>query len=223
MKKQTHSADSHYPLAEEITNAITHGIGIVLGIIGLTVLMVFSIIHCGTKEILSYLIYGISFILLYTSSTLYHAIPYPKVKKILKKCDHICIYLFIAGSYTPFLVLHMQSRTSFYILLTVWITAACGTVFKLFYAGKWRFLSTFFYVLMGWLIMIDGKALYNTLDKTALFYLFLGGLTYTFGALLYLIKKIPFNHALWHLCVLAASVFHYIAIFLSAKWNSLLL
>ena len=207
-----------YSFVEEVLHAISHGFGIVLGIVGLTVLMVLSSLYGQGIHFCSYLIYGCSFIFLYTASTLYHAIPYRRVKTYLKICDHIAIYFFIAGSYTPFVLLHLKTTTSYVLLVVVWLFAIGGSVLKLFLTGKLRLLSTLLYILMGWLVVIDMKSLMVILAPQALFYLFLGGVLYTVGAGVYLLRHIPFHHVIWHLFVLIASICHYVALLISSNW-----
>ena len=210
--------NTSYSLLEEMLHAVSHGIGIIFGIVGLAVLIVLSSFHGKEIHFFSYLIYGCSFIFLYTVSTLYHAIPFKAAKAYLKICDHSAIYIFIAGSYTPFVLLHLKTTTSYILLIIVWFFTLCGCVLKLFLTGKYRLLSTLLYVLMGWLVLVDMNALRSHLPSQALFYLLLGGALYTVGAGFYLLRHIPFHHVVWHFFVLIASICHYIALVISSNW-----
>ncbi|MGE3609816.1 MAG: hemolysin III family protein [Bacteriovoracaceae bacterium] len=208
-----------YSFKEELLNSITHGIGVLFGIVAMTVLIVLASLYGSFEHIISYVIYGISFIVLYTASTLYHAIPHDSAKRILKICDHSAIYLLIAGTYTPFLILNLKGTLGFGLLGVVWGLAVLGIIFKLFYTGKFELLSTLLYIGMGWLIIFAIKPLSAALHPNGLLWLCIGGVTYTLGTIFYLTKRIPYNHALWHVFVLAGSVFHFVALIYSANFS----
>ena len=207
-----------YALGEEIANSITHGIGILLSVVGLTTLLVLAFHFATIEHFVSYLIYGLSLILLYTSSTLYHALPYEKAKKVLKVCDHAAIYLLIAGTYTPFLVLHLKGEVGHRLLVIIWSLALIGVIFKFFFTGRFKIVSTTLYVAMGWLIVFAAGPLEQAIGESGMRWLIFGGLAYTFGAIFYLLKKIPYTHAIWHLFVLLGSVLHFVAVCESAKF-----
>jgi hemolysin III len=215
--KQT---QNQYGLAEEIANSVTHGIGIMLSLIGLTSLLVLSVHFATTSHFISYLIYGLSLILLYTSSTLYHALPYEKAKRFFKICDHSAIYLLIAGTYTPFLVINLKGEIGNRLLVIIWSLAIVGVIFKFFFTGRFKLLSTLLYVGMGWLIVFAAKPLSLAIGEQAMTWLIVGGMTYTLGAIFYLLKKVPYTHAIWHLFVLMGSIFHFVAVLQSANFSS---
>lgn len=206
------STDSDYSLREEILSSSIHGLGAILGIAGLSMLLVLSIYFGTVTAFFSYLIYGITFILLFTTSTLYHSLPHPKAKRFFKICDHACIYLLIAGTYTPFLMLHLTGTLRLTLMSIIWGLALLGIIFKFFYTGRFRVLSTCLYILMGWLVIFATKPLSVTLDSRAFDWLFIGGGFYTFGTIFYMLKKIPYTHALWHLFVLLGSLAHFTAV-----------
>ena len=208
-----------YELKEEIINAITHGLGVIFGIVALTVLCVLASYFGTVSHVLSYLVYGCSLILLYTSSTLYHALPAPKVKSLFKILDHSSIYLLIAGTYTPFLVLNLKGHLGYTLLAIIWAIAILGIVFKVFYTGRFKVLSTLLYIGMGWLIIFAYDPLKETMNPEAMNWLIIGGITYTFGTIFYLAKKIKYTHAIWHLFVLAGSIFHFVAIIYGAGFS----
>ena len=206
-----------YSVKEEIANSVSHGLGIFFSVVSLTILLVLSSFFGTITHTLCYTIYGISLLLLYTSSTLYHALPQPKAKRILKICDHVAIYLLIAGTYTPFLVLNIPGAWGQTLLAVIWGLAAVGVVFKLFFTGRFKYVSTLIYIGMGWLIMIAGGPLSEALDSSsAMSWLVWGGCMYTGGTVFYLLKKVPYFHSIWHLFVLSGSVFHFRAILLAS-------
>ena len=215
--KQAHQ---QYGLSEEIANSVIHGIGIILSIVGLTSLLILSTQFATAAHFISYLIYGISLILLYTSSTLYHALPSEKAKKFFKICDHSAIYLLIAGTYTPFLVINLKGQIGDLLLVIIWSIAIVGVVFKFFFTGRFKLLSTLLYIGMGWLIIFAAKPLSIAIGESGMNWLIIGGLTYTLGAIFYLLKKIPYTHAIWHLFVLMGSIFHFVAVVHSANFSS---
>ncbi len=207
-----------YTLAEELANSIIHGLGIVFGIVSLTILLTLTYLFGSFAHFISYLIYGISLILLYTSSTLYHALPFLSAKKFFKVCDHVSIYLLIAGTYTPFLVLNIGGTIGWGLLTVIWICAFVGIIFKFFFVGQYTYLSTLVYLGMGWMMMFAIKPLSEALSSPGLTWIIAGGIAYSGGTVFYLMKKIRFHHAAWHLCVLAGSIFHFTAIVYSSKF-----
>jgi len=215
-KKQ---ARFQYGTGEEIANSVIHGLGIILSIIGLTVLLVLSSYFATIMHSLSYLVYGLTLVLLYTSSTLYHSLPYEKAKRIFKICDHAAIYLLIAGTYTPFLVINLKGDLGDTLLLIIWCLAIVGVIFKFFFTGRFKLISTLLYIGMGWLIVFAGKPLSAAIGESGMTWLWAGGLTYTLGAIFYLLKKIPYTHAIWHLFVLMGSLCHYVAVVKAANFS----
>jgi hemolysin III len=205
---------SYYTPMEELANFVTHGIGTLLSIAALVSMVVYASFSDDPYRIVSVSIFGSTLILCYLASTLYHGIPHPKAKDVLRVLDHCAIYLLIAGTYTPFLLITMrESNLAWGLLIFLWAFALAGCTFKLFFTGKGEFLSTMMYILMGWSIVVAIKPTYEMVPGGALLLLALGGIAYTGGAVFYLWHKLPYNHAIWHLFVLAGSAFHYAAIF----------
>jgi hemolysin III len=194
-----------YSIKEEIANAITHGIGVLLSIPALVYLIIFASKYGDAWHIVSFSIFGATMILLYLFSTLLHAIPHSKAKDIFEILDHSAIYLLIAGTYTPFLLVPLRGTLGFTLLGIVWGLAIAGIVLKIFFVKKFVILSTLAYILMGWLIIIAIKPLYEFLSPEGFALLLTGGLLYTIGAIFYVWRKIPYHHAIWHGFVLAGS------------------
>ena len=202
----------NYLSLEEFLNAITHGIGAVLAIVGLIVLVLQAYFNGGKWHFVSFLIYGVSLVLLYLASTLYHSFKNEKIKGYLKIFDHSAIYLLIAGNYTPFVLVPLHGTLGWSIFATVWTMAIVGIVFKLFFAKRFKLVSTICYLVMGWFAVVMIKPLLSSLPIGAIYWLLLGGVFYTIGSIFYLIKKIPYNHVIWHLFVLAGSSAHFVAV-----------
>lgn len=207
-----------YGLREEIVNSITHGLGVFLGVVALTYLSVKASNHGTTPQLLSYIVFSISVILLYTASTLYHAIPHARAKKILKICDHSSIYILIAGTYTPFLVFNLKGKLGENLLILIWALAFTGIIFKFFFTGRFRVVSTLLYLGMGWIIAFALGPLKQAVSPAVIELIFAGGICYTFGTVFYLATRIPFHHAIWHLFVLAGTLCHFIAISLAGNF-----
>ena len=204
--------ESPYSFIEELFNSITHGAGILLSIAALVLLIVFSSIYGSAGHIVSCTIFGITLILLYTASTLYHGIQKPQVKRIFKIFDHSCIYLLIAGTYTPFLLVTLRGALGWTMFGIIWLLAVSGVVLKVFFVHRFRIISTIAYVLMGWIIVFAIKPLADSLPSGGIVWLIAGGMAYTLGVVFYAWKRLPFNHAIWHLFVLAGSVCHFVAV-----------
>ncbi|NKI72906.1 hemolysin III family protein [Dickeya sp. CFBP 2040] len=210
--------ESGYTLAEEIANSISHGIGCVFGIVGLVLLLVQAVNHGATSlAITSYSLYGGSLILLFLASTLYHAIPHQRAKLWLKKFDHCAIYLLIAGTYTPFLLIGLNSPLAYGLMITIWSLALLGIIFKLAFVHRFEVLSLITYLVMGWLSLIVVYQLAMKLSAGGVTLLAIGGVIYTLGVVFYVCKRIPFNHAIWHGFVLGGSVCHFLAIYLYVR------
>ncbi|MCT4591658.1 MAG: hemolysin III family protein [Carboxylicivirga sp.] len=201
--------NTYSPLEEKI-NIYSHLCGIFLGIIALISLLVKS---TSTLEYSVYIVYGACIIALFIASTLYHSEKNPARRLKLKVFDHCAIYLMIAGSYLPFLILGIANTWAYALLAGVWLLAIAGIVLKLFYTGRYKLLSTISYVLLGWIVVIAINPLINHLTTECLWWLSIGGFFYTLGAVLYQIKKIPLNHAIFHLFVLAGAYSHFHAIY----------
>jgi hemolysin III len=199
------------PLQERL-NAISHAIGAVFGVLGLTSLIIFNSNKTGWS-LFSVIIYGISIITLFTASTLYHSVKDEVKKHYFRIIDHISIYFLIAGTYTPVLLITLHQSLGWTLFYTVWGIATFGIVLKLFFTGKFEIFSTLLYLVMGWLIVFDFTNLSKLMDSNGVLLLFFGGLAYTVGIIFYALKKIPYSHVIWHLFVLAGAVLHFFMIF----------
>jgi len=199
-------------IKEETINALTHGLGAVLGVGGLAVLVAMAVLHGDAWHIVSCSIYGGTLVLLFTSSTLYHSCRGERVKHAFRIVDHASIYLLIAGTYTPFLLVNLRGRWGWSLFGIIWALALAGIVFQVFFVSRFRLAQTLIYLAMGWLVLVAVKPLFAHVPKGGLLWLMAGGLCYTVGAVFYLWKKLPFHHAIWHLFVLGGSVCHYVAI-----------
>ena len=198
---------------EEVMNAVTHGIGALLAVIGLVFLTVFAYLYGEIWHVLSFSIYGTTLVLLYLASTLYHSFTNERLKYQFKILDHSAIYLLIAGTYTPFTLVPLHGVLGWTIFGIVWGLAMLGILLKVFFVGRFKVVSTLCYILMGWLIVLAIKPLVATVAASGIIWLIAGGLFYTLGTVFYLWNKLPYNHAIWHLFVLAGSVSHFIAVF----------
>lgn len=203
-----------YSPTEEKMNVWSHAIGLFLSIIALLLLTTKAIQQENNWMLISFSIFGISLILLYLASTLYHASKNPKKRFKLKVLDHAAIYVLIAGTYTPFTLVSLNGTTGWLIFYTVWGIALGGIILKLFFTGKFKLISTALYVFMGWIIIFYFKDLSTHLSYNGVFYLILGGIFYTIGAILYSIKKIKYNHAIFHFFVLFGSFCHFLSVYL---------
>jgi len=199
--------------SEEIANSITHGIGAGLSIAALVLLIVYSSIYGGIWHVVSFSIYGATLVILYISSTLYHSFRNPRLKHIFHILDHSCIFLLIAGTYTPFTLVTLRGNGGWWIFGVIWGLAISGIVLKAFFINKFRKLSVVIYIAMGWIIMFAMRPLIHNLPGMGLMWLLIGGLCYTGGIFFYAYKKIPFGHSLWHLFVLGGSISHFFSIF----------
>lgn len=198
---------------EEQLNAWSHGIGAALGIVALVLLIVFSNDESKPWSLFSVIIYGISIIILFLSSTLYHAVKGEKLKHNFRIVDHISIYLLIAGTYTPVLLILLRDSHGWTLFWVVWGIAAFGLILKLFFTGRFELFSTLLYLVMGWLIVFDFSNLSDAIGPTGVLWLFAGGLSYTVGIIFYAIQRIPYNHVIWHLFVLGGAICHFFMIF----------
>lgn len=216
-QNQSHLPQSEanpYTIGEEIANSITHGIGAVLSVAGLTLLVVLAAIYGDVWRIVSFSIYGASLFLLYLASTLYHSIQHPRIKRVLRIFDHAAIYLLIAGTYTPFMLVSLRGPWGWSFFGIIWGLAFLGIAFKAFFIGRYEKLATAAYVLMGWLCVVAFKEMVATLSFGGMAWVVAGGIVYTLGVIFYAWEKLPYNHAIWHLFVLGGSICHFFAILL---------
>jgi len=203
--------ENHFPL-EEILNSITHGTGALMSLAGLVLLIVFASLYGEARHIISCTIFGVSLVLLYTASTLYHSFRKPRVKFVFRIVDHSCIYILIAGTYTPFMLVAVRGVLGWTIFGIVWGMTVLGILFKSFFIHRFKILSTLAYIAMGWIAIFAIKPIFQSLSEGAIFWLIAGGLAYTVGIIFYAWKKLPFNHAIWHLFVLAGSICHFVSV-----------
>ncbi|RDI43073.1 PAQR family membrane homeostasis protein TrhA [Falsibacillus pallidus] len=197
---------------EELANAITHGIGFLLSIPALVILIVIASHKQDGWYMGSFLVFGISMLLLYLFSTMLHSFKPSKAKRVFAILDHSAIYLLIAGTYTPFVLITLKGTLGWVLFGLIWLLAVCGIVFKCLFIDRFQLLSTIFYVLMGWLIIIAIQPLYHNLTPSGFMFLLTGGILYSVGAIFYIWQKIPFNHAIWHLFVLGGSALMYFCV-----------
>jgi len=202
-----------YSKKEEFLNVLSHGFGLVLSLIAFPFLLIKGFAYNGFWKPTSFVIYGLSLILLYAASTFYHAAKNPMIRRKLNIFDHAAIYVLIAGGYTPFCLVALDSSLGWYVFIFVWLFALVGIVLKLFFTGKYDKLSTAMYLLMGWQVVFFAKPLANSLSENGLYLLILGGIFYTIGAILYSLKKLPYNHAIFHVFVLLGSLSHFLSIY----------
>ncbi|TMM30572.1 hemolysin III family protein [Polaribacter aestuariivivens] len=202
-----------YASSEERLNIISHALGLILSIIALPFLILKALDFSGFWKPISFIIYGFSLIILYAASTFYHAAKEPKKRRKLNILDHAAIYVLIAGSYTPFCLVVLNSSLGNYMVIFVWLFALIGIILKLFFTGKFHILSTIMYLLMGWQVVFFIKPLSENLSSFVLNLLIAGGVFYSVGAILYSIPKLPYNHAIFHVFVLLGSLSHFFAIY----------
>lgn len=217
MSKQSHSIthpSKLYTLAEEIANSISHGIGVLLSIAALILMLVIALKQHNQLTVASAAIYGGSLILLFLASTLYHALPGKRIKSIMQMVDHCSIYLLIAGTYTPFLLISLHGSWGYTLLAIIWTLALTGIFFRIIFGEKYPRFALFTYIAMGWLIVIAAGEMLTNVPAGGLTLLAIGGLLYTGGAVFYAMENIPYNHAIWHLFVLAAAIMHFLSIYL---------
>jgi hemolysin III len=202
-----------YSKLEEKLNVISHGFGLILSFIAFPFLVMKSLNFEGFWKPASFILYGLSLIILYAASTFYHAAKDPKKRRKLNIFDHSAIYVLIAGSYTPFCLVALDSNLGWYMFIAVWVFALIGTILKLFFTGRFDKVSTGMYLLMGWQVLFFIKPLMKSLSTEGLQFLIAGGIFYSIGAVLYSIKKMPYNHASFHVFVLLGSLSHFMGIY----------
>jgi hemolysin III len=208
MTRQT----ADYTLAEELAHAITHGAGVILSIGGLSWMLYISVAAADPWRIVASLIYGLSLIALFLASTLYHAWPHSPRKRVFKLLDHCAIYLLIAGSYTPFLLVAMRTGIGWWLFGAIWTLATAGILTKLWFRHRFPRVSLFSYLLMGWLVVVAAPQVAAAVGSDAMTWIVAGGLSYTVGAIFYVARRMPYNHAIWHLFVLAGGICHFLAV-----------
>ncbi|MCW3466214.1 PAQR family membrane homeostasis protein TrhA [Chitinophaga nivalis] len=204
-----------YSRKQEIVNGLIHAAGIVLGISALPILTGIAATHGNTAGIIGAGIYSFCFLILFTSSTVYHLSQEPAVKKIFLIFDHISIYFLIAGTYTPFLLVYMNNAFGITLLSVLWGLTVVGIFFKVWFTGKYDIISTIIYLLMGWILVAGGRRFFDDLPLPVLVLISVGGGLYTMGVIFYIWDKYTYTHAIWHAFVLAAALCHYAAVLLA--------
>ena len=199
-------------IREEIASALTHGLGATAALAGGAVLITLTAIHGDRWQLVGAIVFGACLLLLYLASTLYHAVQHPVAKGRLKVFDHCSIYLLIAGTYTPFTLVGLRGPWGWGMFAAIWTLALAGVVFKLFFTGRFKRLSTLIYIAMGWLVLVAIKPLLAALDAWTFGWLLAGGICYTLGTAFYHRESLPYSHAIWHLFVIGGSVCHYVAV-----------
>lgn len=208
----TETLTARYSLGEEIAHAVTHGVGIPLSIAGLVILVAFSSLYGDAWHIISSTIYGVTLILCYTASTLYHGIPLPRAKQLLRQLDHASIFLLIAGTYTPFTLVNLRGPWGWTLFGLVWGIALAGIALELIARKRYKRLSISLYLGLGWLVVIAIQPMLESVGTGGLLLLLAGGLCYSLGVIFYVWKRLAYHHAVWHLFVLGGSIFHFFSI-----------
>ena len=203
----------YYSPIEEKININSHAIGFILSLAASVLLVTHASLHGNVWHVVSFSIFGASLVILYVASTCYHSTKKPELRSRLRIIDHASIYVLIAGTYTPFTLVTLKGSIGWVIFGVTWGLALTGIILKLFFTGRYKFISTLMYVFMGWVIIFAIKPLINNLPLEGLLWLVAGGMAYTIGAILYSIKKIKFNHAIFHVFVFIGSFSHFVAVF----------
>jgi len=211
-KKKIKHMPPKMSVGEEIANSVTHGVGALLSLAGMVILIVRAAMYGTVIHVVSFSIYGMSLFLLHLSSTLYHGLHAPRAKRVFWVFDHAAIFLLIAGSYTPFLLISLWGAWGLTLMIAIWTLAILGVLFKSLFIGRFRKSSVVLYLAMSWLIVLAGRELWLKVPHEALVFLAAGGLFYTGGVAFYCWKRLPFSHMIWHLFVLGGSACHYFAI-----------
>jgi hemolysin III len=204
---------THYSPIEERLHALSHGIGALLSVIALVLMLQISIDANDNWRLVSSIVYGVSLILLYSSSTLYHAIQHVDIKPKLRQLDHAAIFILIAGTYTPFMLVNLRANWGLPLFCLIWLVAVIGVIIELATKLKYKKLSLALYLGMGWLVVIAIQPMLNNVATEGLLLLLAGGLSYSFGVIFYVWKRLFMHHAIWHLFVLAGSVLHFFAVY----------
>jgi len=213
MAKKTYSQT----VEEETANALTHGIGLLLALIGMPVLLAMSVQYQHAPQIIGVVVFGFSIFLVYAVSTVYHAVSHPWVKRRLRVADHICIYFLIGGSHTPFVLLYLNNAFGWTFLAILWGLILLGILYKLFFFGQYPWLSLVFYIFLGWTAIFTIPYMMETMSLICLYWIIAGGLCYTLGTIFYSWETLNYHHAIWHLFVIGGSTGHYVALLIAIK------
>jgi hemolysin III len=201
-----------YTFGEELIHSLTHGIGAALAVAALVILVVLAATRGTTVHVVGYSIYGTSLVALFLASTLYHGIQRPAWRPILQRLDHACIYLLIAGTYTPFVLISLRTTLGLTLLSIIWALAVVGILYKIFFINRWTVISTAAYVVMGWLAVVAWREMVANLAPVSLVLVVVGGALYTIGVIFYAMTRIRYTHAIWHFFILAAAACHFAAV-----------
>ena len=202
-------------IRQELINSLTHGFGILFGIVCIPILISQAVKNGNPEGTVGSAIYGFSFLMLFTFSTLYHSFQQERVKRLMKIFDHISIYFLIAGTYTPFLLIYMNNSTGITLLIVLWGLTFFGTIFKCFFTGRWEILSTLIYLAMGWIMLAAGRSFFANMPTAVIALIITGAGLYTLGVCFYIWEKRTYSHAVWHSFVLVAAICHYVAILIA--------
>ena len=199
-------------LIEELANSITHGIGLALSVVGMVALVALSVMRGDAWHIAGCTTFGVTLVLLYAASTLYHTFHTPRLKHILKILDHAAIYLLIAGTYTPFTLVNLRGFWGWTLFSLVWGLSVFGILWKLIHVERFQIVSTLIYLAMGWVVLIAIKPVLSSVPSWGIVWLVAGGMFYTVGVVFFALNRLRYNHAIWHVFVMAGSICHYIAV-----------
>lgn len=202
---------------EELANSVSHGLGVVFGLVGIPMLIATAISTGHWAAIVGSIVYSISFLMVFLFSTLYHGTRQPRRKQLFKILDHISIYFLIAGSYTPFVLMYVYNGTGLVMLSVLWGLTLVGTIMKIWFTGRFNILSTAIYLIMGWMLVFAGKTFFASLPMPIIILIAVGGALYTLGVIFYLWERFRYHHAVWHIFVLAAGICHFAAVYLSVS------
>lgn len=212
MLRQMTTTQTAHDTSEEFVNALTHGFGAAAALAGGAVLITMAALFGDGWQLIGAIVFGICLLLLYIASTLYHATRHPVAKARLKVFDHCAIYLLIAGTYTPYTLVGLRGSVGWWLFAAIWTLALAGVIFKLFFTGRFKLLSTVIYVAMGWLVLVAIVPVFRSLDAWTFGWLFAGGACYTLGTFFYHRPSLRYSHAIWHMFVIAGSVCHYVSV-----------
>lgn len=212
---EIHNSMDNYNRKQEMVNGLIHSAGILFGIAALPTLIGMATLHNNKAGIIGTIVFGFCFLLVFAASTIYHLTSSPKEKRLFKKFDHISIYFFIAGTYTPFLLLFMNDSFGTTLLVILWVLTIAGTLFKIYFTGKYEILSTIIYLAMGWIMLVGGHRFFDQLPAPVLSFVIIGAILYSVGVIFYIWDKYMYTHAVWHGFVLSAAILHYVAVLLA--------
>lgn len=217
MKQESESAE--YSPKEELANWLTHGVALLFSVLGVCLLFFEVSFESGVSRWLSAVVYSVSLVLLYSASTVYHWVRSPKWKHVFRILDHSAIYIKIAGTYTPFLILALKDYHGWELLMIMWGITIMGILFKTLFVNRFNLLSTGLYLTMGWIVIVMIKPLYHSLSLDIFLYLMAGGFSFTVGVIFYLWKRLRYGHSVWHTFVVAGSAFHFVSVYLLITAN----